>query len=75
MAKPEALIFRRHGQLRGLPHRPLSLKGRKEGGLYCLNGRGCLKSRSVIADLFRDPELVVLNEIPAQGRNDIQVLI
>ena len=37
--------------------------------------RGCLKSRSVIADLFRDLDFVVLNEIPAQGRNDIPILI
>ncbi len=28
-----------------------------------------------IADLFRDLDFVVLNEIPAQGRNDIPILI
>lgn len=32
---------------------------------------GCLKSLTVIADLFREPGSVVLNWIPAQGRNDI----
>jgi len=37
--------------------------------------RGCLKSCSVIADLFRDLDFVVLSEIPAQGRNDIPILI